>query len=46
MRKTTLALGQLLRSVHIGEKLHRQGGLPSVVQRVTASRRQRKTHVN
>ena len=35
MRKTTLAPGQLLRSVHIGEKLPRQGGLPGVVQRVT-----------
>ena len=34
MRKTTLAPGQLLRSVHI-EKLPRQGGLPGVVERVT-----------
>ena len=31
MRKTTLAPGQLLRSVHM-EKLPRQGGLPGVVQ--------------
>ena len=35
MRKTALAPGQLLRSVHIGEKLPRQGGLPGVVQQVT-----------
>ena len=35
MRKTTLAPRQLLRSVHIREKLPRQGELPSVVQRVT-----------
>ena len=36
MRKTTLASGQLLRSVcSHGEKLPRQGGLPGVVQRVT-----------
>ena len=35
MRKTTLALGQILRSVHIGEKLPRQGGVPGVVQWVT-----------
>ena len=36
MRKTTLARGQLLRSVHMhGEKLPRQCGLPGVVQRVT-----------
>ena len=35
MCKTTLAPGQLLRSVPIGGKLPRQGGLPGVVQRVT-----------
>ena len=35
MHKTTLALGQLLRSVSHGEKLPRQGGFPIVVQRVT-----------
>ena len=34
MRKTILAPGQLLRSVHM-EKLPRQGGLPGVLQRVT-----------
>ena len=33
MRKTTLAPGQLLRSVHM--ELPRQGGLPGAVQRVT-----------
>ena len=35
MRKTTLAPGQLLHPVHIGEKLPQQGGLPCVVQLVT-----------
>ena len=36
MRKTTLAPGQLLRSVHShGEKLLWQGRLPGVVQRLT-----------
>ena len=35
MRKTTIAVGQLLRSVHM-EKLPRQGRLPDVVQRVTS----------
>ena len=35
MHKTTLALGQLLRSVHMEKKLPWQGRLPGVVQRVT-----------
>ena len=35
MRKTTLALGQLLRSVHMEKSYLGKGGLPGVVQRVT-----------
>ena len=35
MRKTTLAPGQLLCSVHMEKSLPWQGGLPGVVQRVT-----------
>ena len=36
MRKTTLVLGQLLRSVHIENSyLGKAGGLPGIVQRVT-----------
>ena len=31
MRKTTLAPGQLLRSVHMEKSYPRQGGLPGVV---------------
>ena len=50
MRKTTLARGNLLRSVQIGEKLPRRGGLLIVVQRVTRLSKlppgQQKTHVN
>ena len=42
MRKTALAPGQLLRSVHIGEKLPRQGGNPLL----EVAPGQRKTHVN
>ena len=38
MRKTTLAPGHLFAFCSHAEKLPRQGGLPGVVQRVTASR--------
>ena len=35
MRKTTLVLGQLLRSVHIENSYLGKAGLPGIVQRVT-----------
>ena len=49
MRKTTLALGQLLRSAHMEKSYIGRAGLPCVVHDnppLEDALRQRKTHVN